>query len=192
RRTDLLTSGWPFRPDTKELRPVSSEDTLGSIVETIVNGQMTWEEGHVAAAQFYEKRGEWQKVEKEYKALINQIPLNVSAYLLLGRLYLRQGRNQEAAGILFASTKIEQTLFANRALGMLALEPKDAIPFFEKAVALATETNDRAEVAFLLADAYHRGNQRDRAVAQLQQVLQWDSSFAPARRLLERINSNPQ
>jgi tetratricopeptide (TPR) repeat protein len=189
RRTDLLTSGWPFRPDTKTIPPPPPEDTLGTIAAEMVEGRITWEQGHVAAASLFETRSQLDKAEKEYRALVNQIPVNVSAYLKLGQAYLRQGKNEEAAGILLASTRVEQTPYANRTLGMLALHPKDAIPFFEKALALSGAPNEKTEIGFLLADAYNREGSTDRAVTQLQQVLQWTPNFPPARNLLQQITT---
>ena len=189
RRTLLLTSGWPFRSDTRTAPLPPPEDTLGSITAQMVEGRMTWEEGHVAAAAFFERRRRLDKTEREYKDLINQIPLNVSAYLLLGQLYLKEGRNQEAASLLLSSTSVEQTAFANRALGMLALEPGDAIPFLEKALSLSVSTDERKQAGFLLADAYNRDGKTDRAARQLEQVLQWAPDYTPARRLLQRISS---
>lgn len=192
RRTDLLTSGWPFRSDTKELQPPSPDDTLETIVAEMVEGRLTWEEGHVTAATFLEGRGRFDRAEREYKALINQIPLNVSAYLILGRLYLKQEKKEEATAILLASTKVEETLFANRALGMLAFDPKDAIPFFEKALTLGLAVTEQTDVGYLLADAYHRDGKADRAIEQLQQVLRWTPGFAPAQQLLQEINAKRQ
>jgi tetratricopeptide (TPR) repeat protein len=158
----------------------------------MVEGTITWEEGHVAAATFLERRGQFEKAEREYKALINQVPLNISAYLFLGRLYLTHGRNEEAAAVLLASTTIEQTLFANRALGILAFEPKDAIPFFQHALALSLATPEKTEAGYLLADAYNRDGKADRAIDQLQQVLRWAPDFVQARRLLQQINTKRQ
>ncbi len=192
RRTAALTSGWPFTSDTRRVREPRPLDTLGTISEQMVIGQMTWEEGHVFAARFYERRHESAKVEKEYRTLIDQIPLNVSAYLLLAQLYLREGRNQLAANILIASTKVEPTLLANRTLGMLALNTEDAIPFFEKALALCAQTKDRVEVGYLLAETYSRSGKRDEAISLLQQVLQWSPNFVKAQELLRQVGSAPQ
>jgi tetratricopeptide (TPR) repeat protein len=188
RRTHMLTSGWPFRQETRDLPPIPSEDTLGILAARMVQGEVTWEEGHVAATDFYTRRGQLEKAEREYMVLINQIPLNVSAYLLLGQLCLKQGKNMEAAGILLQSTKVEPTVFAYHVLGKLALNPGDAMSFFEKALALSIETKDRVESGFLLAEACYRGGRTQEAVSHLQQVLQWNSSFAPARGLLNRIH----
>jgi tetratricopeptide (TPR) repeat protein len=192
RRTELLTSGWPFRPDTRPLPPISPEDTLTLIADRMVAGAITWEEGHVSAAQFFERRGDWEKVEKEYRALINQIPLNVSAYLVLGQLYLRQGRNMDAARILLASTRVEQTFFANRALGTLALEPHDAIPFLERAVTLAPGEQETSEAGYLLAEAYFNNGEVGKARDRVQEVLRRSPGFTPAQRLLSRIAARHQ
>jgi tetratricopeptide (TPR) repeat protein len=187
RRIAQLTSGWPFRSNVRELDPVRAEDTLGTIVGEMVSGRISWEQGHVAAVQFFQNRRMWEMSERELKVLINQIPLNVSAYLLLGKQYLNLGMNMEAAGVLLASTKVEQTFFANRALGILALEPQVAIPFLERALTFDQPAATKADVAALLADTFLRAGRTQDALTQASTAIQWDPTNAQARRLLAQL-----
>lgn len=192
RRTALLTSGWPFRDDTKVLPPVDRGDAIGLIAARMVQGELTWEEGHVAAAEYYTQRAQLDDAEREYAVLINQIPLNVSAYLLLGQLYLKQGKNEDAAAVLLQSTGVEPTLFACQVLGKLAVDARDAVPFFEKAFALSVEVKDKVENAFLLGEALFRSGRRDSATVYLHQALVVNPGFTPARSLLNRIEGSGQ
>ncbi len=188
RRTELLKAGWPFRNESLPVPDVDRKDTIGVIAEQVVRGLISWEEGHVAVADHYARRGDFAKLEREYKTLINQIPLNISAYLLLAQVYLQQNKNLEAATILVSSLEVEKTVFAYRTLGRLALDAPVAIGFLENAFLLSTSQRDKAETGYLLAEAYLRGNDRLKAVTQLQNVLTIDPQFAPAMQLLARIN----
>jgi tetratricopeptide (TPR) repeat protein len=123
RRTAILTSGWPFTAKEPAAHGAVRSDPIGGIVDRLVGGKMTWEEGHVAAAEFYASNGDPERAAREYTALINQIPQNVSAYLLLGRLYARQGRRDEAREVLQRSLEIERTAPALQMLKKL-IAPK--------------------------------------------------------------------
>lgn len=184
RRIELLTSGWPFQPEQQPIADISPTDTIGVIAEQMVRGLITWEQGHVTAAEHYARRKDYPAVEREYKALINQIPYNVSAYLLLGQVYLHQNKNLEAAGILVRSLDVQQTFFAYRTLGMLALDPPVAIDFFEHALHLAGSRQEKIEAGFLLAQAYVRGGEKEKAVSTLKDVLAIQPDFGPAKQLL--------
>ncbi len=190
RRTQMLKSGWPFQSQSTPVPEIDDlKDTIGVIAEQLVRGLVTWEQAHVTAAEHYARRGDMANVEREYKALVNQIPQNVSAYLFLAELYLRQNKNMEAASILVNSLEAEKTVFAYRTLGMLALEPPVAIGFLENAFRLSSGKQEKTETGYMLADAYVRGNRSDRAIQQLQTVLAIDPRFAPAQELLTRITS---
>jgi tetratricopeptide (TPR) repeat protein len=192
RRIEFLTSGWPFVPEQKQVRYSDPDDTLGTIVDHLVQGRSTWEEAHVSAAQYYESRGELQNAEKQYLAIINQIPLNVSPYLVLGQLYLRMGRKDDSRAVLLASLKIERTTFANRSLGTLLVDGgklDSAITFLEQAFALSQSKKEQAENGYLLAFAFYRSGKTQQAATQLQRVLSIDSEFKPAQQLLRRLES---
>ena len=100
RRMETLTSSWPFSRMSSKTHVPDPSDQIGRIVERMVNGVSTWEEGHVAAARFYEAGGQWDREEKEYQALINQLPLNSSPYLVLGQLYSRRNEPEKARLVL--------------------------------------------------------------------------------------------
>ncbi len=192
RRIQFLTSGWPFQQQDKPIPDVDTRDTLGVIVEQLVRGLITWEQAHVTAAEHYVRRQDFTNAEREYKAIANQLPLNVSPYLFLAKAYLAQNKNMDAAGILVRSLDVEKTAFAYKTLGILAEEPNVSSDFFSNAFRLSTSHNERTETGFLLAQAYVRGNEKQKAIAQLEQVLKINPSFQPAQQLLQRIHVSPQ
>lgn len=190
RRTRLLTSGWPFRSVTIPPPDPDPGDPRARIVEDLVRGRTTWEQAHVAAAQLCLSRGDTLCAEREYLALINQLPQNVSAYLLLAQLRVAGGRFDEAEAPLTASLPYEETATARRMLGGLALQAgrhADAAVHLERAFTLSGPVQDRAEAGYLLAVALSRSGGEARAREVLAAVLALDAGFAPARRLLERL-----
>jgi len=192
RRIEVLTSNWPFTDTPKKLKQHSSDDFLEQIVDQLLSGKTTWEQAHVSAAQYYESRNELEKSEKEYFAIMRQIPKNISAYLILSQLYLRKGKNDAAREVLMASLDVERTAYANKALGAIAVDagrPQDALPYLNDAYMLSSTDKERYENAYLLALAYNRLNRSQEAIAQLQNVLRLQPNFSPARELMNRLTA---
>jgi tetratricopeptide (TPR) repeat protein len=190
RRVQMLTSEWPFVPQTVPLAPVPPNDRLATIVERMAAGELTWEEGHVAAAELYSEDGDLENAEREARALVNQLPVNVSASLLLGQILLRRGDLGEAHGVFTRSLEIEETAFGRRALGSILLDAgktAEAVPFLERAWAIAGTRDERCENGTVLALAYSRLGEKQRAIAQLQTVLSANPDYAPARGLLRKL-----
>ncbi len=192
RRTALLTSGWPFKPETAQAPPIDRANQLATIGEEIVTGKKTWEEGHVAAAQYYASIGKITEAEHEYRSLINQFPYNVSAFLLLGQLYMKEGRLEEARVVLTSSLMAERTYFGYRALGGIALEqskPDSAATLLTHALPLASSIAERSETGYLLAVAYQRKGDNARARTAVENVLRINPQFKPAQNLLRKLGN---
>lgn len=192
RRTDLLTSGWPFKPQTSTPKQINTTDPLAEIGERVVTGKISWEEGHVAAADYYKASGQTEKAVREYRTLINQFPFNVSAFLLLGQLYMKEARLDDAREVFVRSLAVERTYYAYRSIGGILLEkgkPLEAAGYLDKAFGMGQSPNDRLEAGYLLAVAYHRTGNAIQARSVLQQVLKINPQFKPALILLRRIGT---
>jgi tetratricopeptide (TPR) repeat protein len=191
KRTEILTSSWPFRTGTKTVPPADARDRIGQIVDQIITGKIAWERGHVAAAEYYEGQGEYDKAEKEYLALIHEVPVNVSPYLILAQLYLKGRKYEQARTLLLRSLEVEQTTYAYRTLGGLAVDggmPREAITYLEKAFALSKTVKERTDNGYLLALAFKRAEMPQQAIAQLQHVVDINPNFRPAKELLRRMS----
>jgi tetratricopeptide (TPR) repeat protein len=192
RRTEILTSGWPFQTQVPTVSPVAENDTLGHIAEMVTRAEWTWDKAHSQAAEYYLGRGQIEKAEAEYKTLIAMIPFEVTPYLRLARLYLDQ-KNYEATRLeLLASLKIKPTILAYRALADIAMnrnEPKQAANFYEKTFAFEQTSAERVENGYLLALAYARANMLDRSATQLMQILNIRPDYQPAVKLLSQIRT---
>lgn len=190
RRVLMLTSQWPFTGEPRPLPPVPPGDPLAAIVEKMALGALTWEEGHVAAAEVYAASGDFASAEAEARALVNQLPVNVSASLLLAQTLIRAGKLDEALAVLERSLALEETVFARRSAGSILLDGGDAaaaVAHLERAWALSATRQERNENGYLLALAFSRAGMADRARTQLQTLLTADPDYAPARALLRRL-----
>lgn len=189
-RIAILTSGWPFRAGEARTPAFDPPDTLSAIVEDLVNGRSTWERAHVTAAEYFEQRGDIEKAPAEYRVVMNQLPLNVSAYFRLAVLAARQRQFDEARVVLRKSLQIEQSVFAYQMLGQIALqqgEPEAAAASLDTAFTISRSVDERANTGYLLAIAYIRAGEPQRALAPLQHILSIKPQFREARALLEQL-----
>ena len=190
RRTEFLTASWPFSEQDRSVP--QPRDTIGVIIDGLLDGRIAWEQAHVAAAEYYEREGDLMKAEKEYRALILMIPVNVSPYLRLGRLYMKEREAELARNIFEKSLNVEPTAYACRGLGTIAIDsgnPRKAIAYLERAVSLSGSTSDRIQSSYLLALAYGRAEMIKEAVSQLQSILRTQPGFKPAQELLRRLSA---
>jgi tetratricopeptide (TPR) repeat protein len=191
RRTEILTAGWPFRENGETPAPADPADRIAVIIDQLLDGTLAWEQAHVAAADFYEGQGNFRQAEKEYEALIAAIPYNVSPYLRLSRLLLKQLKYEEGLAILNRSLHVEPTLFAYRALGAIAVDmgkPLEAVRFLERAVEKSSTKVERTETTYMLALALGRAQLTERSIQELRNVLVLDPSHRPAAALLRRLD----
>ena len=192
RRTEILTSGWPFHDQTPTVDPVPENDTLGHIAEQVTRALWTWDRAHTEAADYYLGRGETDKAIREYRTIVNMIPVGVAIHLKLARLYLQE-KNYEATRLqLLASLDVEKTILAYRALADIYMNmshPKEAAGFYEKTFTFEQTPPERVDNGYLLALAYARANMLDKAATQLLQVLSIKPDYQPAVNLLNDIRS---
>lgn len=106
-RIDYLMSGWPFQeslPVPQEHFPVENPTDIRKIALDCWLEKISWEEAHVAAAQYYRNRGDFAAAMREYRTLTLATPLNASPYRKLAQLLMQQRRLREALAILLEST----------------------------------------------------------------------------------------
>jgi tetratricopeptide (TPR) repeat protein len=190
RRTQILLSSWPFVAQDTTVPPVSPQDTLGQIAEGVVDGKSGWGNAHYEAVTFYTERHDWPDLEREYRTLINLVPLEVTPYLKLGRLYIQQRQFKEARTLFQTSLTVEPTAIAYRNLGDIALRDSsvdEAIGLYLKTRAFRQSPEEEVQNGFVLAVAYLRENMLDPAESQLLHVLSIDPKHKPSLDLLKVI-----
>ena len=190
RRIAILTSGWPFKSASTPLPLIPPPDTLGHIVQRLLSGEISWEEAHVQTAEFYTTKKDMKKAQAEYRGIVNQIPVSVSARLRLAQLLLAERKLDEARRELLESLNIEKTFYACKQLGAISMDqskPQEAVVYLDDAIRLGENTQQRSDAGYLLALAHFRQSQFERAERALIEVLNINPGFTPARDLLNRI-----
>lgn len=183
RKVEILTSGWPFKDQLPRVSAISATDTLGQFVEQMTRSRWTWHRAHEEAIAYYRRRGDVQSVEREFRAIISESPLDVQPRLKLARMYLEEGRLEEMRAQLRATLDVEPTILAYRALGDLALRsgaPGEAVLYYRQITPFAQSTNERLENGYLLGIALGEAGMKDSAAAQMHRLLDIKSDFAPA------------
>lgn len=101
RRTEALVTAWPFQYDEIPLSDMASSDTLGQIADQVARGQIHWKQAHDRAIVYYATRNDSRSLEREYRTIINQLPLiDIEPYLQLSTLLLEHQRFGEARPLL--------------------------------------------------------------------------------------------
>ncbi len=189
-RIATLTSQWPFDAPSRPERRGPQPEAIGRIVDRMLTGASTWEEGHAEAAGVYEKAALYEDAVREYRALINQYPVNASPYLLLGQLYLRRHEPARAYAVLQESRIVEPTRYASLAVGTIEMNAgkmDSAITRLVEAVNLSHTPGERSEARYVLALACARTGMKSRAIEELRQTLNESPGYAPASALLKRV-----
>jgi tetratricopeptide (TPR) repeat protein len=193
RRTDVLTSGWPFTDQFPIVDAIDESDTLEQIAEELTRGMIGWPQAHTRAAEYYVRRGDLAGAEREFRAIVNQLPLiDVQPYLKLARVLLEKREYGEMREVLRSSLEVEPTILAYRALADIALNtgrPGEAAAYYQHTFDFPQSPAEQAENGHLLALAYLRAGNRDEALAQLQRVLRIAPEYEPSRRLLQELQS---
>ena len=193
--TKILTSGWPFSENERTALPVPGGDTLNGIADDAAAGRLDWRQAHAKAIAFYQRRGDWNLVEQEERALVSEIPLDLELYMDLARVEFRLRRFDEMAAILRRSLKIYPTIQACRTLGDVLMQKGDAagaVVFYEKADGFAQSQKEKLQNGYALGFAYARAAELQKAKARLEELLKEAPDFLPARQLLEEVNRGLQ
>ncbi len=198
-RVQNLTSYWPFRKQ-KIIRPEGKSEydvLLRKTVEALVRRQLPWNEGHYRVAKFLAKQGEFEKAEREYRAVVKVMPYDFYPYLFLGNMLMEQKKYIQAEKAYKNSIARSPAFpFAYAKLGLLYLNqkrPQQAKPYLLKAVQVGekrkqfTDT-DLARAKYLLALAYSQSNELQAAKSVAEQALQLSTDDHRIKTLLIKIN----
>lgn len=192
RKTELLTSGWPFKNRLPVVAPIQETDTLRFIAEQATRNQIGWVTAHNRSAEYYLRHGDYTNAEKEYETIFDQLPLNVTAYLRLARLCFDQKAFLKAETVLLASLQVEQTSLAYRALGDVYMKEgkfDDAIHSYERLTRFPEDPSTAPENAYVLALAYLVSERPEQAIQILERTVNRYPAYKPAKELLSRVRS---
>lgn len=193
-RVEVLTRGWPFRPGSPPSREeyhLPNADFIQNLALQFWREELSWEQLHVQAAEYYTRERRFDLAEQEYRALIHAIPLNPSPYLFLGRLLMEQQRYEEALATLQNCLQYQKDVAVLKMIGNIYLaqqQPGRAVVYLEQAVKASPE--DLAALLHL-ARAYALGGNFERAQPLVQQVLRSRPDLPEAKTLAEFIAREP-
>jgi tetratricopeptide (TPR) repeat protein len=139
-RIKRLTINWPFN-NPKEF-PNEHERAyskyLENIVSKVLKSELSWNEGHYKLAEYFFKQQQFEKAEREYKAVIKVLPYNYYPYLHLGNIYFSQKIYAGAEKNYRQSLALSPQLpYVYAKLGMLYIEmqmPDVANEYLEKCI----------------------------------------------------------
>ena len=173
-RTARVTSTYPFTARSLSVPAAFPQDSLEVFALRVIDGHWGAGDAHLAAAEYYAQRGDLQDAEREYKTLISLDSQEVSSYLGLARLYLRQRRLKEASGVVAASLNVEPTGIAYSMLGDMAFgagNDAGAITAYENALPFMRTPEEQASVLYQVALAELRMRDADKARETLERAL---------------------
>lgn len=188
-KIDVLQAGWPFVPKSapNTARNFTPMNKVEEFAWDYFRNEMSWEEVHVAMADYFAESREFAKAAEEYRALIHGTPYNVSPYLRLGLLLLEMQKFREAFIVFSKSLKVEPTAVAQKWIGSIYVtggRPVDGIRHLEKAL----EMNPKdTEAMYNLSVAYAMLNQYDEATEYCRKLLTIKPDNKSAQELLQKI-----
>jgi len=193
RRTEVLRSGWPFTDQFPVVSAVDERDTLALLAEELTRGIVGWPQAHTRAAEFYLRRGDPAGAEREFRTIINQLPIiDVQPYLKLARLLLDRHAYREMRDVLRASLEVEPTILAYRALADIALNTgraAEAAEYYQHTFGFPQTPPEQVENGYLLALARFRAGQYREASTELERILRLAPNHEPSRRLLPQLQA---
>ncbi|RMG69211.1 MAG: hypothetical protein D6715_00200, partial [Calditrichaeota bacterium] len=189
-RIRVLTSGWPFTnapPPSKADVPVPENDVIARLAVQFWRDEITWEQMHVKAAEYYTRSGQLEKAEREFRALIQATPMNPSPYQYLARLLLAQKKYAQAEPILHRILQLTPDPFAYKMLGSIYVNRGDVelgLPLLKRAVELAPGD---PQALYNLAGALALAHQHEAALDALNQLWSIQPNFPGAARLRHQL-----
>jgi len=195
-----LMQRWPFRAEqfVAGIPPAPSDSAVTRFAAEYVNRRITWDQAHYELAEQYEKRGDYEGAEKEYRSVAKVLPNNYYPYFCLGNLYYSLKRYAEAEAALHEAVKCNGRSAAVHAkMGMLKFIQRkfpDAREHFESALACNGQTKELTgsgigSANYYLALACLQTGSRDDALRALEETLRWQPNHSEAQRLVNLIKS---
>lgn len=191
-KTQILMSGWPFKPAhaPNEARTYVATNKVQEVALAIATGKKSWELGHFDLAEHYARNHDLEKAAAEYRALIKGTPYNVSSYLRLGLVYLELKRYPQARNIFLRSLKIEESAVANKWIGSIFVNegnPDKGIPYLQKALdTMATDP----ETLYNIAVAFAMKGNYSQAVQHCRTLLTYHPDEPGARELWQKLKGS--
>jgi tetratricopeptide (TPR) repeat protein len=155
-----LKGSWPFQPKSvpnrnlQNFRPKNSIEAI--CLKIITTPNYSIESGHMQLGEYYEHLGKFDKAFEEYNALMTTIPEELEFYEKAAKVLILEENYDKAAEILQKSLKYNNTYFALKWIGQIALMKED----YKKAISYLTRSDmEDPQVVFNLSRSFYLDKQ---------------------------------
>lgn len=138
-----LTDHWPYPPKGPGERTIANyqpRDKAEELAYRQFKNEISYFEGHIEMARYYETQGKHDLAMREYDALISASPYNVNFYFPAIQALLARKDFARAVPLLKATKALKETADANRWLAQVYMlqgrPPREILPLLEQALAL--------------------------------------------------------
>ena len=169
-----LTDHWPYPPKGPNERSIANfkaNSQAEAIAYRSFKNEISYFDGHIQMARYYESMGNPALAIREYLALVSAAPHNIEFYLPAIQALLRQKQFDQALPLLMATNSIKENSEANRWIGQIYMyqgrPPQEILPYLETAVLLKA---DDTQSLFNLAAVKLASNELDGARHYIKQL----------------------
>ncbi|MFQ6613418.1 MAG: tetratricopeptide repeat protein [Fidelibacterota bacterium] len=190
-QVQILTDNPPFtRSSGQTLKDIQPAGTMETIAVKMLAGKLSYREGHLRMADFFQSEGQNEKAVRECQALVNQYPDDVSLRKALAVTSLRTSNHKRTYAILKTLVKTqEEDPFVLKWAGIFALDAGDA-----KAAARwlerARRLKDDDQIRYNLTGAYLRLGRMGKALPELDTLLKRNPDYPRAQQLKHRLTAD--
>lgn len=186
-----LTDHWPFKPMNAPGMSFASyqpANEIEAIAYRVAKENMSFMDGHLAAAKYYQTQGQSELALREYQALVAASPFDYPVLLTVAQNLLEARQYDRALPFLFASLNLKDTAYANKWIGQTYLyyqKPQQAQPYLEKASAMDPKD---PQTLFNLTGVYMINGELDKAHATLVKLENTKQEFPGLAQLKRRLD----
>lgn len=201
-KIERLTSHWPYQAPLLS-RTDFSDERAASFIRQLTTAytekKIFWNDAHAQLANYYVAQKQYDRAEKEYRAVIKIVPENYYAYFKIGDLYLTQEKFAQAGAWLnqalernrrspFVFAKLATVYFSSRAY-------EKAVANFDTALALNKSSGELGAAEIGWAEYYKalshlQLGQKKEGMEALAEVVRLQPANTQAKQLLTLLQTN--
>lgn len=196
-RIQQLTSGWPFTNESSPKPRYQPQNKIQEIAVAYARKRIAWSQAHYELADWYAKDGKYEKALREFFAVSKVIPYYYYPVMRMGDMYRLMEKSDLAEQTYRRALGLQNSPFVRVRLGMLYYDvgkTEQAIDEFEitfvaeQAGSEKMSTKERSTARYLLAVAYGKHGNLQKAKENLQLALEIDPQNDEARKLLTQLS----
>jgi tetratricopeptide (TPR) repeat protein len=202
-KIERLTSRWPYQSPVMMSAGIAGGPAavIRQLTAAYLQQKIFWNDAHYRLAEYYASQQQYDRAEKEYRAVLKIIPENYHPYFKIGELYLLQEKFVEAEAWLsqalqrhrrspFVFAKLATAHFFAQAYGK-------AVANFDTALALNKGTGEFSAAESGWAEYYKAVShlqlgQKQQGMEALAEAARLLPANAQAKQLLALLQSNAE